>query len=422
MRNIGHVFLREYLQTVRTKAFIIITILTPLIFTIVFGLPIQVAGRGASQQRVAVAERARSEAALFPLMREQLERRTDNFRQLFLLEAVPIEPGREAEARTRLRADVVAGRLGAYIWIEGDPLGNGRVDYHGRTTTDLAGIRVLESSVSRAVVQRRLEQRGIAGADVQELVRPTRLRTVRVSRDGEREDRGMTFIMSMFFLMVLYSTLIIYGVMVMRSVIEEKSSRIYEVLLSAAKPIELLAGKVTGVAAVGLTQYTAWSLLFLIAGGGLGLAALRTQIGDFAVPPHVLVFFVVFFLLGFLLYSAMYAALGSMVNSEQETQHFQILILQFLIVPVLLATMILRNPNGTASTVLSLIPFFTPTLMFLRITIVTPPAWEIALSIVVLLATTAGMMWMAARIYRVGILMYGKRPTLPELWRWIKAA
>ncbi len=422
MRNIGHIFLREYLQSVRSKAFIITTILTPLIFGLLIGLPILVGTRAGQRQRVAVVETAAGPVRLLPLLQEQLERRTDNLRQTFQFEPVTVEAGREAEARARLRSEVLAGRLDAYLWFEGDPTTDGHVEYNGRSVADLVGLRVLENSISRAVVQQRLMSRGIAAGDVQELVKPTRLRTVRVSASGEREDRGVSFITSFFFLMVLYTTLILYGVSVMRGVIEEKTSRIYEVLLSSVKPIELLAGKILGVAAVGLTQYTVWTLLSLLAGGGIGLAALRTEIGEISVPGSILCFFALFFLLGFLLYSAMFAALGSMVNSEQEAQQLQILIVQFLIIPVLVAQLIVRNPNGTASTVLSLIPFFTPTLMFLRITVVAPPAWQVALSIVLLAATVLAMLWVAGRIYRVGILMYGKRPTLPELWRWMRAA
>ncbi len=424
MRKIGHIFLREYLQSVRSKAFIIITILTPLIFGVIFGLPLLLGTRGGQSYRVGVVETAAGapDAGLLPLLREHLERRTDSFRQTFQFQAVPLDPGREAEVRARLRGDVMAGRLDAYLWFDGDPTREGTVEYHGRSVTDMVGLRVLENGISRAVVQRRLVARGIAAGDVQELVKTTRLKTVRVSSSGEREDRGVSFIMAFFFLMVLYATLIIYGVTVMRSVIEEKTSRIYEVLLSSVRPIELLAGKILGVAAVGMTQYAVWIFLALLTGGGLGLAAIRTQIGEFAVPGQILVFFALFFLLGFLLYSTMFAALGAMVNTEQEAQQLQMLIMQFLIVPVLVAQLVIRSPNGPWATALSLIPFFTPTLMFLRITVVTPPAWQVALSIVLLLATIGAVLWIAARIYRVGILMYGKRPTLPELLRWVRAA
>jgi ABC-2 type transport system permease protein len=207
----------------------------------------------------------------------------------------------------------------------------------------------------------------------------------------------------------------------MRSVIEEKTSRVFEVLLSSVKPMELLAGKILGVAAVGLTQYAVWILMALVAGGGM-IGSLRTQMGEINVPASLLFYFVLFFVLGYLLYSTMFAALGAVVNSEQEAQQLQMTVMWFLIIPMLVAQLVIRAPNSTAAVVLSLIPFFTPMLMFLRINLITPPAWQVALSIALLLATNFAVLWLSARIYRVGILMYGKRPTLPELVRWVRAA
>jgi ABC-2 type transport system permease protein len=185
--------------------------------------------------------------------------------------------------------------------------------------------------------------------------------------------------------------------------------------------MELLGGKILGIAGVGLTQYAVWTGLALL-GGGSGIAMARSQMGEVSVPMTTLVFCIVFFILGYLLYSTMYAALGAMVNSDQEGQQLQLLIVQFLIVPMLLMMPVLRAPNGTLATVLSLIPFYTPILMLLRISLVMPPVWQVALSIALLLLTNLGVLWVSARIYRVGILMYGKRPTLPELVRWVRAA
>lgn len=160
--------------------------------------------------------------------------------------------------------------------------------------------------------------------------------------------------------------------------------------------------------------------MLLVIGGG-GLAAMHTQIGDVSVPGQTL-FFLVLFILGYFLYSTMYAAVGAMVSSEQEAQQVQMVVMWGLILPIILMPMVIRAPASTTSTVLSLIPLFTPILMLLRITLETPPAWQIALSIVLLILTNIAVIWVAARIYRVGILMYGKRPNLPEIWRWVRAS
>jgi len=432
MRNIKYIFLREYLERVRTKAFVITTVLTPLIFAVIFGLPILLATRGGNQtQKVAVAQAA-GQTSIVPVLRSRLERRPQAPRPDlqrntgvsipgFEFQPVEVAAGHASETRERLISEVRAGRLDGCLWFEGDPTAGGRIEYSGRNVTDLIALRTLEQAVSSAVVQLRLVSRGIPADDVQRLVKSVQMRTVRVSDKGVREERGITFIVSFFFLMVLYMTLMLYGVAVMRSVIEEKTSRVFEVLLSSVKPMELLAGKILGVAAVGLTQYAVWILMALVAGGGM-IGSLRTQMGEISVPASLLFYFALFFLLGYLLYSTMFAALGAVVNSEQEAQQLQMTVMWFLIIPMLVAQLVIRAPNSTAAVVLSLIPFFTPMLMFLRINLITPPAWQVALSIALLLATNLAVLWLSARIYRVGILMYGKRPTLPELVRWVRAA
>jgi ABC-2 type transport system permease protein len=432
MRNIKYIFLREYLERVRTKAFLITTVLTPLIFAVIFGLPILLATRGGNQtQKVAVAQAA-GQTSIVPVLRSRLERRPQAPRPDlqrntgvsipgFEFQPVEVAAGHASETRERLISEVRAGRLDGCLWFEGDPTAGGRIEYSGRNVTDLIALRTLEQAVSSAVVQLRLVSRGIPADDVQRLVKSVQMRTVRVSDKGVREERGITFIVSFFFLMVLYMTLMLYGVAVMRSVIEEKTSRVFEVLLSSVKPMELLAGKILGVAAVGLTQYAVWILMALVAGGGM-IGSLRTQMGEISVPASLLFYFALFFLLGYLLYSTMFAALGAVVNSEQEAQQLQMTVMWFLIIPMLVAQLVIRAPNSTAAVVLSLIPFFTPMLMFLRINLITPPAWQVALSIALLLATNLAVLWLSARIYRVGILMYGKRPTLPELVRWVRAA
>jgi len=432
MRNIKYIFLREYLERVRTKAFLITTLLTPLIFAVILGLPILLATRGSNQiQKVAVAQAA-GQTSIVPLLRGRLERRPQAPRPDlqrntgvsipgFEFQPVEVAVGHESETRERLISEIRAGRLDGCVWLEGDPTAGGRIEYNGRNVTDMIALRTLEQAVSSAVVQLRLVSRGVPADDVERLVKPVQMRTVRVSDKGVREERGITFIISFFFLMVLYMTLMLYGVAVMRSVIEEKTSRVFEVLLSSVKPMELLAGKILGVAAVGLTQYAVWILMALVAGGGM-IGSLRTQMGEISVPASLLFYFALFFLLGYLLYSTMFAALGAVVNSEQEAQQLQMTVMWFLIIPMLVAQLVIRAPNSTAAVVLSLIPFFTPMLMFLRINLITPPAWQVALSIALLLATNLAVLWLSARIYRVGILMYGKRPTLPELVRWVRAA
>ncbi len=222
----------------------------------------------------------------------------------------------------------------------------------------------------------------------------------------------------MFFLM--YFVVMLYGMNVARSIIEEKTSRVFEVLLATIRPEELLAGKILGVGSVGLTQVFLWlstavlltstSLLVGVAGGGLHVALSVAQV----------VFFFVYFILGFLLYASIAAALGAMVNSEQELQQLNMLLVLPLAGCMFALGVVIANPSGLVSTILSLIPFCTPLIMYLRISLAMPPLWQIALSLALMLAAIYAVLWIASRIYRVGILMYGKKPNLPEILRWLK--
>jgi ABC-2 type transport system permease protein len=218
---------------------------------------------------------------------------------------------------------------------------------------------------------------------------------------------------------LIYFTVVFYGMNVARSVVEEKTSRIFEVLLSTVRPQALMAGKLLGVGAAGLTQMAVWFLLVsTIVGtsaslGPGGLAA-------FGIHPQQLFFLAAYFLLGFFFYSAIAAAVGASVSSEQEIQQFSIVIVAPLTVGMVLISYIVGNPTALPVVLLSLFPPCAPIVMFLRMSSQMPPAWQIALSMVLMLLSIWAAIWVASRIYRVGILMYGKRATLPEILRWMR--
>jgi len=206
---------------------------------------------------------------------------------------------------------------------------------------------------------------------------------------------------------------------------EEKTSRIIEVLLSSVTPMQLMAGKIIGVGAVGLTQIAIWVLSGSVLGTG-GMAVARQVIGNSMKDAHVstvvLWLFPVFFVLGYATYACLYAAIGAMVNSEEEAQQMQFPVTLPLILCMVLATAIIRDPNTPLAFWLSMFPLTSPIIMFVRTAVDMPPMWQVALSIGISLASLYGLVWLTSRIYRVGILMYGKRPTLPEILKWIRYA
>jgi ABC-2 type transport system permease protein len=273
------------------------------------------------------------------------------------------------------------------------------------------------------LVGARLQNAGLDADRVRKLTRPLDLKTIRVSERGEREDRGMTtFLFSTTMMMLLYVSVLMWGQAVMTGVIEEKANRVVELTVSAMPPVQLFAGKLLGVGSAGLTQLAAWVLSM----GLISLVGTPALAGsDMPMPeitPLILFSFPTFFLLGYFLYAAMYAAIGASVNTIQEAQTLVFPVMMPLIVSVMFFPVVIQNPESPLSVGLSLIPFATPLLMFLRITVLAPPLWQIALSILLTSATVALMTWASARIYRVGILMYGKRPTFPEILRWVRHA
>jgi ABC-2 type transport system permease protein len=221
-------------------------------------------------------------------------------------------------------------------------------------------------------------------------------------------------------------TVLFYGQIILRGVIEEKSSRVVEIMLSSLRPFQLMAGKVLGIALVGFTQYAIWAL-FGLGASRYGKSVMVGFISEaqnfdfkFNIPPYIFIFFVVFFILGYFLYGTVYAAIGSMVNSEKEAQNLVMPVTMLLVVPLLLMVFIMKNPESTVSVALSMIPFFAPVLMLLRVCILLPPIEQLAGSILILFLTILLMIWLSSKIYRVGILMYGKRPSFKEIVKWMR--
>jgi ABC-2 type transport system permease protein len=237
-------------------------------------------------------------------------------------------------------------------------------------------------------------------------------------------DPTATFVTTFGMVMVLYMTVLLYGINVMRAILEEKTSRIMEVMLSTASAKDMMAGKILGVGAVGLTQVAIWAVTAGVLSAGSLVASASMLKGVLSVK--LLVFFAVYFLLGYVLYSTLCAAVGSMVNSEQEAQQLQFVVMMPMIISVFVIVNIFQHPNSQLAFWGSIFPFTAPLVMFTRIAMQTSTlwdiAWQIALSIGLMLATIYGMVLLCGRIYRVGILMYGKKPNLPEIMKWIKYA
>jgi ABC-2 type transport system permease protein len=285
-------------------------------------------------------------------------------------------------------------------------------DFTPRSTADIATSSAIEDALHRVLTREYLADKGVSATETAALMAPVTLNVL--GKNGEHGNSRTSFLVAYVLFFLMYMVVLLYGMNVARSIIEEKSSRVFEVLLATIKPDELLAGKIFGVGAVGLTQVGIWMVA-----AGLLAARLGATSGIQLSTPQV-VFFVVYFALGYALYSAVAAALGAMTNSEQELQQLNMFLMLPLFFSMLMLMPIVTNPNSMISRIVSQIPFCAPLLMDLRISISMPQWWEIALSIGLILITIYAVLWVSSRIYRVGILMYGKKPNLPEILRWLK--
>jgi ABC-2 type transport system permease protein len=409
---------REYVERVKKRWFVISTIGGPLlVIGFAIGGGLLGARSGDRNQSLAVVDET---GQLYDRVAARLEDGGFEVRR---------HPTGD-DNRAMLDRMVLEGDLGGYIVLDQETLARGRVVYRSEGNPSTLRRIALQNTLVRAVIETRFGGEGeLQGID--DLLRGGDLQVELVSG---RDEQGRQELRSGFAFAgaaVLYFALLFYGVQVMQAVLEEKTSRIVEVVLSSIKPWQLMLGKIIGVGLVGLTQMAVWAGLITVAGvfGLPSLIAARPELrdlGSFAeLAPTLLtiVSFLVFFVLGYVLYSSLYAAVGAMCSSDEEARQAQLPVTFLIIIPFILMVGTIEGGGETTVLVaLSLVPFFAPIVMFARVASGLAPFWQVALSWALMLITIGLVAWVAGRIYRVGILMQGKRPTLPELWRWVKEA
>jgi ABC-2 type transport system permease protein len=406
MHSIWLIAKREYLERIRTKAFLLATILIPLMMGgFVFGSG-YLASRAESSAHLAIVS---SDTQFAADLKQQLQTGKHSHMTVDLLapsDAVHTTLDQQLKDK---------GDLTGYLWVTPAAHPNTRPTfvYVPRSAGDISTEETLSTAIKNVLTRESLTHQGMAAPDIDTLMAPVAIDT---SKTGDsRAAFGAAYLL--FFLM--YMAIMLYGMNTARSIIEEKTSRVFEVMLSTITPDQMLAGKILGVGSVGLTQIGVW----MIAAAILGSTSLATNLiggGHSPISLTQIFFFIAYFVFGFLVYSSIAAALGAMTNSEQELQQLNM----FLVIPLafcfLLIFVIVPAPNSTLAQVASLIPFCSPLLMNFRISLTTVPAWQIGLSFILMSLTILAILWVASRIYRVGILMYGKKPNLPEILRWLK--
>ena len=413
MRNMLLIARREYLEAVRGRAFKMTTFGVPAVFAAVLGVGyLSSLGLG-SNKHLAVAA---SDPALANEVRQQLLGDKNAKAKVDV-----IAPASGAD-RTALIGQVQSRNLDGMLWVETQPGQSPTVTYTSQSSGDFITTARLRSAVDHALLDSRLTTGGMTHADADKLVDGVSIETFQVRKDGSvvKSNAQASFWKGYVMAILLSMTTMIYGMNVARSIIQEKTSRIFEVMLAIARPADLLAGKLVGVGAVGLTQIAIW----LVAGAAILVtpfaAALLT--GDLAVHFTLIeaVLFPVYFVLGYLFYSSLFAGLAASCETEQELQMYMPLAAAPTWLSFSLILLVINDSNSFWSVAASLFPPTAPVIMFLRMASQIPPAWQIIASIALLLISIRATLWISTRLYRVGILMYGKRATLPELLRWLR--
>ena len=433
MRKFLAVLKREYIQRVRAKMFIVSTILLPVVMSLFGIVPAVILSIDAGgPMRVAVMDQTGKMYAGLEdaLARDETPDQTDRSGpemagRAFSLEQVasigPDAPAQRSQLDARLRAKEIDG----YLVLPPDFMEHGRAEFFNNNPGDVLSRRILQQALNRAVREQRLVEAQVDSKTRQGLFQPVELESVKIGATGEERDAGGSFILVFGVGFIMYLAILMYGQIILGAVIEEKETRIAEILFSSVKPFTLMMGKLVGVSLVALTQLAIWGTAFSVfALYGINLLASRgLKMGSIpAIPFGHYVYFALFFLLGYFIYATIYALVGSMVTTTQEGGQLAMPIILILVVSFYLFLPVSRSPDSSFSFWVSMIPFSAPVAMLVRIVTQTPPFWQIALSLIVGFGTVVLIMWVAARIYRVGMLMYGKRASIPEALRWARQA
>jgi ABC-2 type transport system permease protein len=402
---------REYLERVRTKAFVITTLLIPTLMGggILFSVLKSKSSKPASHIAVVAQD---TDLALD--LQNELEHGKDSEMRVDV-----ISPP-DSDTRKVVVAQAVDKQIDGFLWVDTSSA-TPKVTYTSINHADISTTGTISGAMRRVIMRQGLKHHGLEAGDIKTMMDPIEVETDTI-KNGEisKSDTLTAYYGAYVLFFLMYMAVMLHGMNVARSIIEEKTSRVFEVMLATVRPQEMMMGKLFGVGAVGLTQIGIWvSAAILLSSQSIvsAVGAGTIQI-HFSVPQ--IIAFIGYFILGFLLYSGIAAAIGAMVNSEQELQQFNLVIAMPLAICMFVLGPVISNPSSTFSRVMSLIPTCTPLLMYLRISISNVSWKDIVGSIVLMLLTIWAVMWFTARVYRVGILMYGKRPSLPEIIRWLK--
>ena len=449
MKKFFAVVKREYIQRVRTKFFVVATILGPLLMASFVLVPMLAASiKAGGPTRLAVVDESGN---VYERFRDALNRprgedeeqsaksspaqamnanQQDRMKQTaqasepgFTVEQVSVDGKSIDQVRLQLGERVRKNELDGFVLIPKNILVEGKAEFYGRNTGDIFTRETVADRLGNAVRDERLAEKNINQQDLRDANKRVTLTATRISEKGEEKVSGSGiagFLVVFGFGFLIYMTVLLYGQMVLGAVVEEKETRIAEILFSSIRSFSLLMGKLIGVSLVALTQLSIWALAFAALTLVAAVRGLPVTLPH--IPAAIFLYLVLYFLVGFFIYATIYAVIGSMVTTTQEGAQLAMPVLAVLAISLWSSLAVIRSPNSSLAFWGSMFPFSAPITMLVRIVTETPPLWQILMSLGIGTATIVGLVWLASRIYRVGMLMTGKKATIPEVWRWVRQA
>ena len=448
MRKFLAIVKHEYKKIVLRWTFLIGTFLFPVFIAVVGSVPAIIFSLKGEPTRIAIVDptgklAARIEDNLSPeklaektdkamrdsmkdlnsTQQQKLQKTSEQMAGNFVFQNYDAYGKDIAATRSDLTSKILEGKIDAYLIIPQDVDSADSVfEFRSRRAGDVVAGGSFHDAVNAAVRSQRLADANISEEKLAAINQPVTFDEKGLNEKGEEKDTSSVFAASFAIGLMIYITLAIYGQAIMGAVVEEKETRIAEILFSSARPFQLMLGKLVGVGLAGITQLSIW-----LGSAAIFLAVIAVQTGFTqllgslpVITPLMFVEFLIFFLLGFFLYASIFALIGAMVTSVQEGGQFAFPPVMILLIGFYFSFAVVRDPNSSLSFWVSIAPFFAPITMPVRILAETPPFWQILLSFVINLLAIAALVSITARVYRVGMLMYGKRATIPEVWKWIR--
>jgi len=408
---------KEYLTIVKKKSFLISTLITPFIMGAFVFLPIFFAQVSMeTQKKIAVIDLT---GQIFPELIKNLSRKLKSGKPVYQLIQVRTDRKTINKTKESLRNKVEKKEYDAYLVLPENIIKKREAEYYAKNVSDYQTIEEISIAITDSIAKILLQKEGVRLKKIKEVMKRVELKTIKIVKGKEKKAGFLSEYFGLIFLVSLLFGLILgYGMTIMRNILEEKNARIVEILLSSTNSFELMMGKIIGIGSAGITQMLIWSLLGIV--GFIYVSYQFPQSEIIIFNSATIIFFIIFFILGFFLYATIFAAIGAITNTDYEAQQLAAPITWALVIPFIIAIMTTRNPNGIIPVIFSFIPFFTPTVMFMRVSIIQPPFYEVMFSIILMILTILLVVWLTAKIFRVGILMYGKRPSFKELLKWIK--